>query len=58
MTAAHQLARVLASKTADGFRLTFETDPGQVFKVVATEEQADGLVEELEELLGRDDSAA
>lgn len=51
MTTAHELARILASRTSQGITLTIETDTGQVFSVLATEEQAAALVEEVQALL-------
>lgn len=56
MTTAHQLARVLASRKDGGITFTVETDTGQVFSVLATDEQASNLVHELQGLLSREDS--
>jgi hypothetical protein len=47
MRTAHQLARILASKTDSGINLTLETDTGQVFCVAATDEQVGALAEEV-----------
>ena len=55
MTTAHQLARILASRTGGAITLTFETDTGQVFSVLATNEQASNLVHEVQGLLGGED---
>jgi hypothetical protein len=55
MTTAHQLARTLASRTDGAITLTFETDTGQVFSVLATNEQASNLVHEVQGLLGGED---
>ena len=51
MTTAHQLARILSSRTDAGITLTLETDTGQVFSVLATDKQASDLMEEVRVLL-------
>jgi hypothetical protein len=54
MTTAHQLARILASRTDAGITLTLETDTGQIFSVLATAAQASALMEEVRVLLARE----
>ena len=50
MRTAHQLARISASKNDSGINLTLETDTGQVFCVVASDEQVGTLVNEVQVL--------
>lgn len=51
MSALKILARVLATRVGPHIELAVETQSGEVLKVLATEEQIDLLVDELEDLL-------
>ena len=51
MSAPQKLARILAARTGAGIELAFATETGQTVKVLASEEQVDRLVDELEDIL-------
>ena len=54
MTPTKKLARVLTDETEGGYRLTIETADGEIFRVLATEDQVNDLIDELDELVGDD----
>lgn len=54
MTTAPRLANITAIRTDLGIDLVIEDSEGEIFKVLATEEQVDSLVDSLDELLGVD----
>ncbi|KQO50410.1 MULTISPECIES: hypothetical protein [unclassified Methylobacterium] len=54
MTLTKKLARVLTDETAGGYRLTIETVDGEIFRILATEDQVNDLIDELDELVGDD----
>lgn len=54
MTPTKKLARVLTDETQGGYRLTIETVDGEIFRVLATEDQVNDLIDELDELVGDD----
>ena len=49
MTPTKKLARVLTDETDGGYRLTIETVDGEIFRVLATEDQVNDLIDELDE---------
>jgi len=51
MSAIKILARVLTSRVGPHIELAVETETGEVLKVLATEDQIDRLVDELEDML-------
>ena len=51
MSAPQRLARILTTRTGAGIELAFATEGGQTVKVLASEEQIDRLVDELEDIL-------
>ena len=51
MSATKTLARILATRTGEGIELAFATQDGQTVKVLASEDQIDRLVDELEDIL-------
>lgn len=51
MSAPERLARILTTRTGSGIELAFATQSGQTVKVLASEEQIDRLVDELEDIL-------
>jgi hypothetical protein len=51
MSAIKILARILATRVGPHIELAVEAETGEVLKVLATEDQADRLVDELEDLL-------
>ena len=51
MSAIKILARILASRVGPHIELAIEAQSGEVLKVLATEDQIDRLVDELEDLL-------
>lgn len=57
MTATKKLARVLTDETEGGYRLTFESVDGEIFRILATEDQVNDLIDELDELIGDDAEA-
>lgn len=57
MTPTKKLARVLTDATEGGYRLTFEAVDGEIFRILATEDQVNDLIEELDELIGDDADA-
>lgn len=54
MTPTKKLARVLTDETEGGYRLTFESVDGEIFRILATEDQLNDLIDELDELIGDD----
>jgi hypothetical protein len=54
MASTKTLARVLTDETEGGYRLTFESTDGQIFRIFATEDQVNDLIDELDELVGDD----
>lgn len=54
MAPTKKLARVLADEIKEGYRLTFEAMDGEVFRIIATEDQLNDLADEIDELLGDD----
>ena len=51
MSAIKILARILATRVGPHIELAVETETGEVLKVLATEDQVDRLVDELEDIL-------
>ena len=51
MSAPQRLARVLATRTGEDIQLAFATQDGVTVKVLATPDQIDRLVDELEDIL-------
>ena len=51
MSAIKILARVLASRVGPHIELAIEAQSGEILKLLATEDQIDRLVDELEDLL-------
>ena len=51
MTAGNQLARILAARSGEAIELAFVTEDGRTTKVLASEDQIDRLVDELEDVL-------
>ena len=51
MSAIKVLARILASRVGPHIELAIEAQSGEVLKVLASEDQIDRLVDELEDLL-------
>ncbi|MCJ2082500.1 hypothetical protein [Methylobacterium sp. J-090] len=51
MSATHRLARILAARSGEDIELAFATQDGQTLKVLATSDQIDRLVDELEDIL-------
>lgn len=51
MTAAQKLARILATRTGPGIELAFVTQDGHTTRILASEDQIDRLVDELEDIL-------
>ena len=51
MSATHRLARILAARSGEDIEIAFATQDGQTFKVLATSDQIDRLVDELEDIL-------
>ncbi len=59
MTVAQKLTRILATRTGAEIELAFVTEDGRTTKVLASEDQVDRLVDELEDILnspGEDES--
>lgn len=56
MAPTKKLARVLADEVKEGYRLTFEATDGEIFRILATEDQLGDLADEIDELLSEDDS--
>ncbi|WP_019905941.1 hypothetical protein [Methylobacterium sp. 77] len=54
MTSIKKLARVLTDETEGGYRLTFESVDGEIVQFLATEDQVNDLIDELDELIGDD----
>ncbi|KQP90831.1 MULTISPECIES: hypothetical protein [unclassified Methylobacterium] len=51
MSTTQKLARILAARSGSGIELALATESGQTLKVLATSEQIDMLVDELEDIL-------
>jgi len=51
MTTPHRLARILATHSGEDIELAFATQDGLTVKVLATPDQVDRLVDELEDIL-------
>lgn len=51
MSAIKILARVLTARVGPHIELAVETESGEVLKVLATEDQIDRLIDELEDML-------
>ena len=51
MTAGNKLARILATRTGEAIELAFVTEDGRTTRVLASEDQVDRLVDELEDVL-------
>lgn len=51
MTAGNKLARILAARSGETIELAFVTEDGRTTKVLASEDQIDRLVDELEDVL-------
>ncbi|AWN42471.1 hypothetical protein U8607_16970 [Methylobacterium durans] len=51
MRPTQRLARILATRSGDGIELAIATATGETLKVLATQEQIDMLVDELEDIL-------
>ncbi|GJE70413.1 hypothetical protein [Methylorubrum podarium] len=51
MTAGNKLARILATRTGESIELAFETVDGRTTRVLASDDQIDRLVDELEDIL-------
>ncbi|GLS42455.1 hypothetical protein [Methylobacterium brachythecii] len=51
MSAAKKLVRILAARSGDSIELAFATADGDTVKVLASEDQIDQLVDELEDIL-------
>ncbi|GJE46738.1 hypothetical protein F6X53_30560 [Methylobacterium soli] len=56
MAAMKVLTRILTDEVPGGFRITMETDDGQMIQVFATENQVSDLADELDELLDDDEA--
>ena len=54
MRAPRKLARVLSDEIHGKYHLTFEAEDGEVFRISATQQQVEDLIQELDELLGDD----
>jgi hypothetical protein len=51
MSAIKILARILTTRVGPHIELAVETETGEILKVLATEDQIDRLVDELEDIL-------
>ena len=51
MTAGNKLARILATRTGEAIELAFVTEDGRTTRVLASEDQIDRVVDELEDVL-------
>ncbi|MCJ2035895.1 hypothetical protein [Methylobacterium sp. J-068] len=51
MSTTQKLARILATRSGGGIELALATESGQTLKVLATSDQIDMLVDELEDIL-------
>ncbi|QDI80566.1 hypothetical protein E8E01_09065 [Methylorubrum populi] len=51
MTAGNKLARILATRTGEAIELAFVTEDGRTTRVLASDDQIDRLVDELEDIL-------
>ncbi|WP_430913580.1 hypothetical protein [Methylobacterium sp. sgz302541] len=55
MSSARRLTRFLASRSGRDIELALATETGETFKVIATADQIDRLVDELEDMLNSGD---
>ena len=51
MSSQQKLARILATRSGGGIELAIATESGQTLRVLATQDQIDMLVDELEDIL-------
>ena len=51
MSTPQKLARILATRSGGGIELAIATESGQTLRVLATQDQIDMLVDELEDIL-------
>lgn len=51
MSVTHKLARILATRSGENIELALATEGGTTLKVLATQDQVDRLVDELEDIL-------
>ena len=51
MSTPQKLARILATRSGGGIELSLATETGQTVRVLATQDQIDMLVDELEDIL-------
>ena len=51
MSLTQKLARVLASRSGETIELAFATEAGQTLRLLATPDQIDRLIDELEDIL-------
>ncbi|MCJ2043358.1 hypothetical protein MKK58_02195 [Methylobacterium sp. J-078] len=51
MSLPQKLARILATRSGGGIELAIATESGQTLRVLATQDQIDMLVDELEDIL-------
>ncbi|WP_287978921.1 hypothetical protein [Sphingomonas sp.] len=58
MSTTQKLARILAARSGGGIELALATESGQTLKVLATAEQIDMLVDELEDILNSPEEPA
>lgn len=54
MRAPKKLARVLSDEIHGEYHLTFEAEDGEVFRIRATQQQVEDLIQELDDLVGDD----
>ena len=57
MAAAKKLAKFTITEAGEGFSLHIEDEAGHVLELSATREQIDLIVDTLDDILSRDDSA-
>ena len=57
MAATKKLAKFTITEAGEGFSLHIEDEAGHVLELSATREQIDLIVDTLDEILSRDDSA-
>lgn len=55
-TVTKELARALAERVGERFQLTFETIDGETFRVMASEDQANAFIDEIDDLVGDADA--
>ena len=56
MAEIRELTRFIITEREDGYRLQIEDDSGRTLELHASEEQLDLLIDELDSVLGSDDS--